>query len=146
MTGDRPAPPPVPAPPVPARAQTLVVLGTGTGEPGVDPTAAADLLAGADAVFAGPGSHDVDPESAVLFYAEAWRVEPLVPRDAARRLDLWFSGRPGATGVLVTAGDPAGDVALQAAVEGLCRMRPGLVVRRPAGVRVVPPVRSPLAY
>ncbi|MBW0105560.1 hypothetical protein [Pseudonocardia sp. KRD291] len=155
MTGDGPATPHLPGggPAARPRAGTLVVLGTGPGapparqEPGdLDPTTAADLLAGADAVFTGPGTGGADPESAVLFYAEAWRVEPLAPRDAARRLDVFFAGRPGATGVLVTAGDPARDVAVQAAVEGLCRMRPELLVHRPAGVRVVPPVRSPLAY
>ncbi|MDN5916840.1 MAG: hypothetical protein L0I76_17330 [Pseudonocardia sp.] len=145
MAGDGPT-----TPPAPARAGTLVVLGAGTDIPDADPAAvdllAADLLAGADAVFTGPGTPEVDPEAAVLFYAEAWRVERLSPRDAAHRLDVWFTGRPGATGVLVTAGDPARDVGLAAAVDGLCRMRPGLHVRRPAGVRVVPPERSPLAY
>ncbi|MET0189543.1 MAG: hypothetical protein ABW212_11125 [Pseudonocardia sediminis] len=135
MTGDGPVT-------TPARAGTLVVLGTGSA--GADPSAAADLLAGADAVFTAPGTPD--PESEVLFYAEAWRVERLAPREAAGRLDAWFAARPGATAVLVTAGDPAHDVASGAAGEGLRRIRPGLVVRRPAGVRVVAPQRSTLAF
>ena len=139
MTGDGPVTTTPPAP-----AGTLVVLGTGA--PDTDPGAAADLLAGADAVFTAPGTPGTDPESTVLFYAEAWRVERLAPRDAARRLDAWFAGRPGAVAVLVTAGDPACDLASRSAVEGLCRVRPGLEVRRPAGVRVVAPHRSPLPF
>lgn len=137
MTGDGPVT-------SPARAGTLIVLGIGPGG-GPEAHAAVDVLAGADAVFAGPPGPDGDPESTVLFYAEAWRVERLGARDAAARLDAWFTGTPGGTAVLATAGAPERAAGLGAAVEGLCRLRPGLRVRRLDGVCVGPPQRSPLS-
>lgn len=139
MTGDGPVPPPARR-----RAGALVVLGTGPGTRHTHP--AVDALAGADAVFAGPARAGTDPESTVLFYAEAWRVECLAPREGADRLARWFDGHPGGTAVLATAGAPERDVAFAAAVEGLCRLRPDLTVRRLDGVCVAPPERSPLPY
>lgn len=137
MTGDGPSPARRPA-------GTLVVLGTGAGTR--DTHAAVDVLAGADAVFAGPPRAGADPESTVLFYAEAWRVECLGPREGAARLACWFDDHPGGTAVLATAGAPERDVAFGAAVEGLRRLRPALGVRRLDGVCVAPPERSPLPY
>ena len=126
------------------RAGTLIVLGTA---PGPEPDRPGpDLLVGADAVFTGPPGPDADPESTALFYAEAWRVEPLAPRDAAARLDAWFDAVPGGTAVVMTAGAPERDVAMTAALEGLRRMRPELRIRRPDGVRVAPPERSSLPF
>ena len=125
-------------------AGTLIVLGTGCGRGAPDP--AADLLAAADGVFAGPpgAAADPDPEAAALFYAEAWRVERVAPSDAAARLDAWFGERPGRTGVLVVAGTPARATGLGAAVDGLLRLRPGLHVDRRPATTVVLPRRSPL--
>jgi hypothetical protein len=125
---------------------TLLVFGTGPGDP--DGAEAPDLLATADAVFTGPAGSgpDADPEATALFYAEAWRVERIRPREAAARLDTWFAERPGATAVLMVAGPAERDVALGAAVDGLRRLRPGLRVDVRPGVVVAPPHRSPLAH
>lgn len=130
---------------------TLIVIGTGDGvpdqAPGAHPAPAEDLLAAADAVFAGPPEHgpDSDPEAIALFYAEAWRVERIAPRDAAARLDAWFARRPGRTAVLVVAGTVDRAAGLAAAVDGLLRLRPGLRIDRRPAVTLSPPHRSPLA-
>ncbi|TCK25103.1 hypothetical protein [Pseudonocardia endophytica] len=125
---------------------TLHVLGTGPGDP--DGADAPDLLGAADAVFAGPPGPgpDADPEATALFYAEAWRVERVRPREAAAQLDAWFAGRPAGTAVLMVAGPAEADVALGAAVDGLRRLCPGLRVDVRPGVVVAPPHRSPLAH
>ncbi|MBC3191247.1 hypothetical protein H7X46_09265 [Pseudonocardia sp. C8] len=117
----------------------LIVLGTdpagAAGSGGAD-----DLLAEADTVFAFPHG----PESVALFYAEAWRVERIAPRGAVERLTAWAHAGPGRAGVLLVAGEPGGDVALGAVLDGLARTCPELDVRVPAGTRVAPPHRSPL--
>ncbi|BBG03160.1 MULTISPECIES: hypothetical protein [Pseudonocardia] len=117
----------------------LVVLGTEQGGPAVG-SGGEDLLAEADTVFAFPG----EPESVALFYAEAWRVERISPRDGVARLTGWAAGGPAANGVLLVAGDPTADVALIAVLDGLARTAPDLDVRVVAGTRVAPPHRSPL--
>ncbi|MEQ3554407.1 hypothetical protein WIS52_28405 [Pseudonocardia nematodicida] len=117
----------------------LDVLGTG---PDDDPSGppAEYLLAEADTVFTfGHG-----PESVALFYAEAWRVEPVPARDAVARIAAWAAGSPAGRAVLVADGDPAADVALGAVLDGLGRAVPALAVRAPAGARVTRPHGSPL--
>ena len=129
---------PVPASPY----ETLYVFGTGPGDP--DGAESADLLAAADAVFAGPPGRGPDPEATALFYAEAWRVERIDARDAASRLAAWFDGRPGRTAALLVAGPVEDAVAFAAVLDGLARLRPGLRVDRRTGAAVTPPRRSPL--
>ncbi|MEJ8279826.1 hypothetical protein [Pseudonocardia spirodelae] len=119
-------------------SDALVVLGTApsdAGAPGTAASAAADLLAGAGTVFVFPQA-----ESTALFYAEAWRVERVVPRDAVARIAARCGGGPA---VLLVEGDPAADPALGSVLDGLSRAVPGLVVTTP-GTRVAPPHRSPL--
>lgn len=134
MTGDGPVTP----------CGTLLVLGSGPNDPGPPDPGASDLLATADAVFAGPSGPDTDPEATVLFYVEAWRVERVDPRGAAARLDAWFDARPASTAVLVVPGPAGRDVAFGAALDGLRRLRPDLRVDVRPGTVVVPPHRSPL--
>ncbi|ANY08582.1 hypothetical protein [Pseudonocardia sp. HH130630-07] len=118
----------------------LVVLGTGpAGGPGTDGPVEA-LIAEADTVFTFPSG----PESVALFYAEAWRVERVTPRDAVARVTAWAEQGPAGAAVLLVAGDPGADVALVAVLDGLARCHPDLDVRIPAGTRVAPPYRSPL--
>ena len=123
----------------------LIVLGTEPADGSVPAGRGVEnLLAEADTVFAFPHG----PESVALFYAEAWRVERITPRDGVSRVTAWAtatarSGSAG-TGVLLVAGDPSRDVALGAVLDGLGRTAPGLEVRVPAGTRVAPPRRSPL--
>ncbi|GAA1382254.1 hypothetical protein GCM10009613_09760 [Pseudonocardia kongjuensis] len=118
---------------------TLVVLGT---EPAGESAGHGleGLLADADTVFTFPRG----PESVALFYAEAWRVERISPRDAVGRITAWAADHPAGNGVLLVAGEPAADVALGAVLDGLARTAPGLGIRVAAGTRVAPPHRSPL--
>lgn len=134
MTGDGPATPPA--------HPTLLVFGTGPGDP--DGADAPDLLAAADAVFAGPPGHGPDPEATALFYAEAWRVERVDARDAAARLAGWFAACPGRTAALLVAGPVDDAVGFGAVLDGLALLRPGLRIDRRAGAVVSPPRRSPL--
>lgn len=94
----------------------LIGVGTGPGRPDLVPERASSLIASADVVFV-----RADAERAVLFYAEAWRVERLAPRaDAAVQVALALAARPGATAVVVGTGeDPVGFTALARAVRGL---------------------------
>ncbi|RZT85092.1 hypothetical protein EV383_1956 [Pseudonocardia sediminis] len=147
MTGDGPAT-------TPARAGTLVVLGAtgpagssdgGSSDAGPSgPERAADLLAAADVVFTGPAGPGADPESTVLFYVEAWRVEPVRPGEAARRIAEVLDGAPGRVAVLVTAGPPSADTAMTAALDGLRHTAPGIRVRDTGAVALLPPRRVPL--
>lgn len=119
----------------------LVVLGTdpsGDGAPRPD-AHVADLLADAETVFAFPQA-----ESTALFYAEAWRVEPVTPRDAVARIGAWVAAGPAGAAVLLVGGDPAADAALGAVLDGLARTVPALRARVAEGSRVAPPHRSPL--
>lgn len=119
----------------------LVVLGTEpAGESAPAGYGVEDLLAEADTVFTFPRG----PESVALFYAEAWRVERVTPRDAVARLTAWAGAGPPGTGVLVVAGEPCDDVGLGAVLDGLARTAPELDVRVPAGTRLAPPHRGPL--
>lgn len=117
----------------------LSVLGTGA-DPATGP---ADPLADADTVFTFPPRDD-DPESVALFYAEAWRVERVTPRDAVARVSAWAARRSAGSAVLLVSGEPADDAALGAVLDGLARALPALDVQVPAGARVAPPHRSPL--
>ncbi|MFP5070382.1 hypothetical protein ACLFMI_12030 [Pseudonocardia nantongensis] len=117
----------------------LSVLGT-AADPATGP---ADPLAEADTVFTFPPRAD-DPESVALFYAEAWRVERVTPRDAVARVSAWAASRSAGAAVLLVSGDPAADAALGSVLDGLTRAVPELDVRVPAGARVAPPHRSPL--
>ncbi|MER5674122.1 hypothetical protein [Pseudonocardia alni] len=116
----------------------LVVLGTDPSGDDAPRPGAHDLLAEAETVFAFPQA-----ESTALFYAEAWRVEPVTPRDAVARIGAWAAGPDGAA-VLLVEGDPAGDAALGAVLDGLARTAPALRARVAEGSRVAPPHRSPL--
>ncbi|WP_224390826.1 hypothetical protein [Pseudonocardia sp. ICBG1293] len=118
----------------------LVVLGTDpAGTPTLDPQEpVADLLADAETVFAFPQA-----ESTALFYAEAWRVEAVTPRDVVARIGGWAAGEAGPA-VLLVGGDPADDAGLGAVLDGLARTAPALTVRVARGSRVAPPHRSPL--
>lgn len=121
----------------------LIVLGTEPADGSVPAGQGVEnLLADADPVFAFPHG----PESVALFYAEAWRVERITPRDGVSRVTAWATATSGSagTGVLLVAGDPSRDVALGAVLDGLGRTAPGLEVRVRAGTRVAPPRRSPL--
>ncbi|MCM3847959.1 hypothetical protein ND486_17350 [Pseudonocardia sp. DR1-2] len=117
----------------------LVVLGTDPSGDDASRTGAHDLLAEAGTVFAFPQA-----ESTALFYAEAWRVEPVTPRDAVARIGAWAAAGPADAAVLLVGGDPAGDAALGAVLDGLARTAPTLRVRIAEGSRVAPPHRSPL--
>jgi hypothetical protein len=119
----------------------LVVLGTEPAEGHGSAGCGADaLLAEADTVFTFPSG----PESVALFFAEAWRVERVAPRDAVARLTTWAGTGPAGAAVLLVAGEPRSDVALGAVLDGLDRCCPELEVRVPTGSRVAPPHRSPL--
>lgn len=123
----------------------LIVLGTEPADGSVPAGQGVEnLLAEADTVFAFPHG----PESVALFYAEAWRVERITPRDGVSRVTAWATATarsgPAGSGVLLVAGDPSRDVALGAVLDGLGRTAPDLDVRVPAGTRVAPPRRSPL--
>ncbi|OJG08184.1 hypothetical protein BG618_00737 [Pseudonocardia autotrophica] len=117
----------------------LVVLGTDPAGDDAPRAGAHDLLAEAGTVFAFPQA-----ESTALFYAEAWRVEPVTPRDAVARIGAWAAAGPAEAAVLLVGGDPAGDAALGAVLDGLARTAPALRARIAEGSRVAPPHRSPL--
>jgi precorrin-2 methylase len=114
----------------------VVVLGVGEGDP--DAAHGADRLAEADHVLVAP-----EVESAVLFYAEAWRVERVEPGAAVRVVgELLALDGPCAV-ALAVAGDPTTDPAWRAVVDGL-RVAVEAEVTAVPGVAVVPPRLSPL--
>ena len=92
--------------------------------------AATDRLAAADVVFAAAES-----EKTVLFYAEAWRVEPFT---GAAQIASWFTAHPGATAAIVAPGDPGPLLA------DLDVLLPGLQIDGADGLTVGPPPRHPL--
>ncbi|MCF7549840.1 hypothetical protein [Pseudonocardia sp. WMMC193] len=105
----------------------VVVLGVGSGDP------EAACLEQADHVLVAP-----ELESAVLFYAEAWRVDRVRPGDAVTTVaDLLALDGP-CTVALVVPDEPA----WRAVVDGL-RVAADAEVTVP-GTAVVPPRLSPL--
>jgi len=114
----------------------VVVLGVGAGDP--ESTRGADLLAAADQVFVVP-----EVESAVLFYAEAWRVEAIEPAGAVQAVSAVFALEGPCTVAVAVAGDPTTDPAWTAVVDGL-RVAVDAEVSAVPGVAVVPPRLLPL--
>lgn len=96
-----------------------------TGDP--DPTAAADRLAAADVVFAA-----AECEPTVLFYAEAWRVEPLT--GGGPTVAAWFGRHPAGTAAVVVPGDSGGQL-----LADLQLLLPALHIERATGMPLVPP-------
>jgi precorrin-2/cobalt-factor-2 C20-methyltransferase len=104
--------------PVLQTTNTLVGVGVGPGDPELVTAEAADLLATAEVVFV-PVTDQAETgraERAVLYYAEAWRVDPVVvapagcgraPDTAAVQVAAWFAAHPSSTAVFATSGDPS---------------------------------------
>lgn len=109
----------------------VVVLGVGTSDGSAEPEAA--CLEQADHVLVAP-----ELESAVLFYAEAWRVDRVRPADAVTAVADLLALRGPCTVALVVPDEPA----WQAVVDGL-RVSLDARVTVP-GTAVVPPRLSPL--
>ena len=114
----------------------VVVLGVGSGDP--DVARGADLLAAADHVFVVS-----EVESAVLFYAEAWRIDEVEPAGAVQAVSALFALEGPCTVAVAVAGDPTTDPAWLAVVDGL-RVAVDAEVSAVPGVAVVPPRLSPL--
>lgn len=151
----------------------LIGIGVGRGRPETLAPAAVDTLAAADCVFvstagadsagtdsagpgragpdfAGPDFANAEPpttESTLLYYAEAWRLEPLPELSGAvGLLARWFAANPGGRAVLAVPGDPASFPAFLAVVDGLRVVAPGVRTSCVPGVSIVPPRLSPLTW